>query len=197
MLWTPEEGFFLKEKHEARLLDSATYFGFPISEAQVRDTLDRFAPSDWEPRKVRLILHRQGNLDIQSTTIAPEGKTLHAHLAKYPVQTSDVFLYHKTTRRDVYVQARSAFPNYDDVLLYNERDELTEFTIGNLVVELDRQLFTPPEECGLLPGTFRTHLVETGQVLDRIIPVGQLKDCTKIFRVNSVRKWEPVRIDFM
>ena len=197
MLWTPEEGFFLKEKHEARLLDSATYFGFPISEALIRDTLDRFAPSDWEPRKVRLILHRQGNLDIQSTTIAPEGKTLHAHLAKYPVQTSDVFLYHKTTRRDVYVQARSAFPNYDDVLLYNERDELTEFTIGNLVVELDRQLFTPPEECGLLPGTFRTHLVETGQVLDRIIPVGQLKDCTKIFRVNSVRKWEPVRIDFM
>ena len=197
MLWTPEEGFFLKEKHEARLLDSATYFGFPISEALIRDTLDRFAPSDWEPRRVRLILHRQGNLDIQSTTIAPEGKTLHAHLAKYPVQTSDVFLYHKTTRRDVYVQARSAFPNYDDVLLYNERDELTEYTIGNLVVELDRQLFTPPEECGLLPGTFRTHLVETGQVLDRIIPVGQLKDCTKIFRVNSVRKWEPVRIDFM
>ena len=197
MLWTPEEGFFLKEKHEARLLDSATYFGFPISEALIRDTLDRFAPSDWEPRKVRLVLDRQGNLDIQSTTVAPEGKTLHAHLAKQPVQTSDVFLYHKTTRRDVYVQARSAFPNYDDVLLYNERDELTEFTIGNLVVELDRQLFTPPEECGLLPGTFRTHLVETGQVLDRIIPVGQLKDCTKIFRVNSVRKWEPVRIDFM
>ena len=197
MLWTPEEGFFLKEKHEARLLDSATYFGFPISEAQVRDTLNRFSSPDREPRKVRLVLHRQGNLDIQSTTIAPEGKTLHAHLAKYPVQTSDVFLYHKTTRRDVYVQARSAFPNYDDVLLYNERDELTEFTIGNLVVELDRQLFTPPEECGLLPGTFRTHLVETGQVLDRIIPVGQLKDCTKIFRVNSVRKWEPVRIDFM
>ena len=197
MLWTPEEGFFLKEKHEARLLDSATYFGFPISEALIRDTLDRFAPSDWEPRKVRLVLDRQGNLDIQSTTVAPEGKTLHAHLAKQPVQTSDVFLYHKTTRRDVYVQARSAFPNYDDVLLYNERDELTEYTIGNLVVELDRQLFTPPEECGLLPGTFRTHLVETGQVLDRIIPVGQLKDCTKIFRVNSVRKWEPVRIDFM
>ena len=195
MLWTPEEGFFLKEKHEARLLDSATYFGFPISEAQVRDTLDRFAPSDWEPRKVRLVLDRQGNLDIQSTTVAPEGKALHAHLAKQPVQTSDVFLYHKTTRRDVYVQARSAFPNYDDVLLYNERDELTEFTIGNLVVELDRQLFTPPEECGLLPGTFRTQLVETGQVLERVVPVGQLKDCTKIFRVNSVRKWEPVRIE--
>ena len=197
MLWTPNEGFFLKEKHQARLLDSATYFGFPVSEAQVRDTLNRFAPSDWEPRKVRLVLDRQGNLDIQSTTVAPEGKTLHAHLAKHPVQTSDVFLYHKTTRRDVYVQARMAFPNYDDVLLYNERDELTEFTIGNLVVELDRQLFTPPEECGLLPGTFRTHLVETGQVLERIIPVGQLKDCTKIFRVNSVRKWEPVLIDIM
>jgi para-aminobenzoate synthetase / 4-amino-4-deoxychorismate lyase len=197
MLWTPDEGIFLKESHLTRLLDSATYFGFPISELQVRETLDRFSPLGREPRKVRLVLDHQGIVDIQSTAIAPEGKTLHAHLANQPVQTNETFLYHKTTRRDVYDHVRSAFTDYDDVLLYNERDELTEFTIGNLVVELDRQLFTPPVECGLLPGTFRTHLVETGQVLERIVPVEQLKDCTKIFRVNSVRKWELVRIEFM
>jgi para-aminobenzoate synthetase/4-amino-4-deoxychorismate lyase len=196
MLWTPDEGFFLKEKHAARLLDSATYFGFPVSEVQVRETLDRFSPPVAEALKVRLVLDRQGNVDIQSTIVASEkNKILHAHLAKHPVHTNDVFLYHKTTQRDVYVQARAAFPDYADVLLYNERDELTEFTIGNLVVELDGQLFTPPEECGLLPGTFRALLVETGQVLERIVPVGQLKDCTKIFRVNSVRKRELVHMD--
>jgi para-aminobenzoate synthetase/4-amino-4-deoxychorismate lyase len=195
MLWTPDEGFFLKEKHAARLLDSAIYFGFPVSEVQVRDTLDHFSPPGREPRKVRLVLDRHGDLDVQSTTVLPEEKILRAHLANQPVQTQDVFFYHKTTRRDVYDHALSAFPGYDDVLLYNERDELTEFTIGNLVVELDGQLFTPPVECGLLPGTFRAHLVETGQVMERALPMEVLRDFSKMYRINSVRKWEPVRIE--
>ena len=90
--------------------------------------------------------------------------------------------------------ARSDFPGADDVLLYNELGELTEFTIGNLVVELDGKLFTPPISCGVLPGTFRAHLLETGQVVERTISTQQLKDCTEIFRVNSIRKWQKVQI---
>lgn len=88
--------------------------------------------------------------------------------------------------------ARKDFPDYDDVLLYNEKDELTEFTIGNLVIEMDGKLFTPPLACGLLAGTFRSHLLETNQVAERIIQVKDLEDCTKIFLVNSVRKWQRV-----
>jgi para-aminobenzoate synthetase/4-amino-4-deoxychorismate lyase len=115
-------------------------------------------------------------------------------LAKKPVDSSNVFLFHKTTRREVYESARKDFPDFDDVLLYNELDELTEFTIGNLVVELDGKLFTPPISCGVLAGTFRAHLVETGQMVERTISVGQLRDCTKIFRVNSIRRWQRVQI---
>jgi para-aminobenzoate synthetase/4-amino-4-deoxychorismate lyase len=129
-----------------------------------------------------------------------------------------VFLYHKTTHRAVYesalrsagsagssgsetlhVRAGSETPlkqgGYDDVLLYNEKDELTEFTIGNFIVEMDGKLFTPPISCGLLAGTFRAHLLETGQIEDRIIHVEDLQDCTKIFLVNSVRKWQRVIIE--
>jgi para-aminobenzoate synthetase/4-amino-4-deoxychorismate lyase len=83
---------------------------------------------------------------------------------------------------------------YDDVLLHNERGELTEFTIGNLVVEVNERLFTPPILCGLLPGTFRAHLLETGQVAERIIRMEELKVCKKIFLVNSVRKWRRVNL---
>jgi hypothetical protein len=36
--------------------------------------------------------------------------------------------------------------------------------------------------------------LETGRVAERKILVEQLKDCTKIFRVNSVRKWQKVEI---
>jgi para-aminobenzoate synthetase/4-amino-4-deoxychorismate lyase len=83
---------------------------------------------------------------------------------------------------------------WDDVLLYNESGELTEFTIGNLVVELEGQLLTPPISCGVLAGTFRAYLVETNQVLERTIAIEQLSKCTKIFRVNSIRQWQRVEI---
>ena len=72
--------------------------------------------------------------------------------------------------------------------------EATEFTIGNLVVEWDNKLFTPPLSCGLLAGTFRAHLLGTGEVAERTIRVEELNDCTQIFMVNSVRKWQKVEI---
>jgi para-aminobenzoate synthetase / 4-amino-4-deoxychorismate lyase len=71
---------------------------------------------------------------------------------------------------------------------------LTEFTIGNLVVEMDGKLYTPPIACGLLAGTFRAHLLERGQVEERVIHVEELKDCTKVFLVNSVRQWKDVQL---
>jgi para-aminobenzoate synthetase/4-amino-4-deoxychorismate lyase len=113
-------------------------------------------------------------------------------LAKEPIHAGNVFLFHKTTHREVYNNARKDLPDYDDVLLYNEHGELTEFTIGNLVVEMDSKLYTPPISCGVLAGTFRSHLLETGQVEERIIHMEELKDCTKIFLVNSVRKMQQV-----
>jgi para-aminobenzoate synthetase/4-amino-4-deoxychorismate lyase len=87
-----------------------------------------------------------------------------------------------------------SLPASEDVLLYNERGDLTEFTIGNLVVERNGQLITPPIECGLLSGTFRAHLLETGQITEGIVSTQQLQGCTKIFRVNSLRKWEVVHM---
>ena len=102
-----------------------------------------------------------------------------------------MFFFHKTTLRDIYPTPQSGF---DGVLLFNEKDELTEFTIGNLVVELDSELITPPISCGLLAGTFRAYLLETNQIKERIISKDELLKCTKIFLINSLRKWVEVEI---
>jgi para-aminobenzoate synthetase/4-amino-4-deoxychorismate lyase len=119
---------------------------------------------------------------------------LKACLAKEPINSHNEFLFHKTTRREVYEAARRGFETLDDVLLYNERGELTEFTIGNLVVEIDGKLITPPISCGVLAGTFRAYLLDTSQVLESIIMLDQLGRCTKIFRVNSIRMWKQIEL---
>jgi para-aminobenzoate synthetase/4-amino-4-deoxychorismate lyase len=110
-------------------------------------------------------------------------------LAPTPVDSDDIFLYHKTTRRQVYEAARASRPDCDDVLLWNERGEITEASIANVVVERDGELLTPPVACGLLPGTFRAHLLDQGEVREKVIPVEMVKACERIYVVNSVRKW--------
>ena len=196
ILWTPEERFFLQEKHTTRMLDSAAYFDIPITKEKLEEYLKKISAEFREPQRIRVLLDQAGKLDyeIHPIEFAKTIQPLRAVLAKEPVDSDNVFLFHKTTQRDIYESAREGFEEFDDVLLYNELGELTEFTIGNLVVELNSQLLTPPISCGVLAGTFRAHLVKTGQVLERTIPIDQLSNCTKIFRVNSIRKWQRVQI---
>lgn len=211
MLWTPEEGFYLQDRHITRLLDSADYFDFPISmmkpsaesenaskhprEREILKTyLKEISRTFTSPQRVRVLLNKKGILSFESTPYYPADKVLQVHLDKRPVYSNHIYLFHKTTSRDMYEKARADASPCDDVLLYNERDELTEFTIGNLVVALEGKLVTPPIECGVLAGTFRAHLLETGQITERVISIDELKNCSAIFRINSVRQWERVQI---
>ena len=227
LLWTPEDEFFLHDKHIARLLDSAEYFDFPVtsqlrwsssparaerSDSEVeapRDVsrpplpneiiesyLNEISSQFISPQRVRLLLNKNGDLSHEAKPFQPakEDSVLKASLAKQPVNSNNVFLFHKTTYRDMYDSARKDFLDCDDVLLFNEHGELTEFTIGNLVVEMDGKIYTPPISCGLLAGTFRAHLLEMGQVGERVIRVDEIENCKKIFLVNSVRKWQRVEI---
>ena len=197
ILWTAEEGFFLREKHIERMLDSADYFDFPISKEKIEKYLDDLSSKFNAPQRVRLLLDKSGALHSQSLLTSPGtgSPAYKATLAKQPIDSANVFLFHKTTKRDFYESARKDAHDFDDVLLYNEAGELTEFTIGNLVVELEGKYFTPPLSCGLLSGTFRAHLLETGQVAERTLRVEELKDCTQVFMVNSVRKWQRVEMN--
>ncbi|WKZ48570.1 MAG: aminodeoxychorismate synthase component I [Anaerolineales bacterium] len=221
MLWTPEDGFFLRDKHIARLLDSAEYFDFPISNKQrwsssreaayrdhsaaskymeakeiVENYLHQLTAEFTSPQRVRLLLDKQGNITAEHTPFQSADNPLRVRLADNPINSNDVFLFHKTTHRKMFDDARENFPDYDDILLFNERGELTEFTIGNLVVELDGKFFTPPISCGLLAGTFREYLLETGKVEERFIHKDELKNCTEIYLINSVRKWQEVDFKF-
>jgi branched-subunit amino acid aminotransferase/4-amino-4-deoxychorismate lyase len=65
-------------------------------------------------------------------------------LAPAPIDSSDVFLYHKTTHRAAYEEARAALAGADDALLWNERGEVTESCMANVVIDLDGRRLTPP-----------------------------------------------------
>jgi para-aminobenzoate synthetase/4-amino-4-deoxychorismate lyase len=190
LLWTPEEGYFLLEGHLRRLTDSARYFVFPFDLEAARRKLSALAlPA--APHKVRLLLHRDGGLDAQA---APLSDILRPDPARVrqsaqPVNSGDRFLYHKTTWRAVYEAALAACADCDDVLLWNERGELTEACTANLVLEIGGQRVTPPVSSGLLAGTFREWLLQRGEISERVLRVEDLGRCQAIYLINSVRKW--------
>lgn len=193
--WTPAEGWFLRELHLKRLCDSAIYFGFPFDGATIETLLAAIAKNFDAAMRIRLLLHPNGTLTHEAFALPPNvEKPMRVKLALAPVDDQDVFLFHKTTHRVVYEKARADQPACDDVLLYNQRGELTEATIANLVIELDGNLVTPPVACGLLAGTFRAMLLEQGIIKEQVITRKDLACCTKIFLVNSVRGWMEAEI---
>jgi para-aminobenzoate synthetase/4-amino-4-deoxychorismate lyase len=119
-------------------------------------------------------------------------------LAQHPIDSRDVFLYHKTSRRAVYsaalAHARAALQDCDEVVLWNERGEITESCTANVVIDLDGQLFTPPVECGLLAGTLRGELLAQAQLVERVISREMLQAADRLYLINSVRKWMDARL---
>lgn len=198
--WTPQQEYALLNLHMERLRDSASYFDFRVEIREVLCYLDELRTCfEDKNHKVRLLVDEGGTISAQFEALSLVGsdKTPRVCLAKEPVDSKDPFLYHKTTNRGVYERAKASCPDYEDVILWNERGEVTESCIANLVVELGGKLYTPPVSCGLLPGTYRAWLLRQGNVEERVITVEQLAECSCIFLVNSVRGQQEVRLDYI
>ncbi|HEY5910227.1 MAG TPA: aminodeoxychorismate synthase component I [Verrucomicrobiae bacterium] len=196
LLWTPAGGFALREEHLGRLADSAAYFSFLLSLDEVRERLDVLASSlPRLPQRVRLLLSAAGEVTLEPQPLALLPQPYRVTLARTPVNSHDVSLYHKTTQREVYDRAFAGRGTSADVLLWNERRELTESTLANLVVEIEGRLLTPPLECGLLPGVYRKTLLDQRRVREGIVRVEDLARCGRIYLVNSVRGMREVSWD--
>jgi para-aminobenzoate synthetase/4-amino-4-deoxychorismate lyase len=193
--WTPETGYFLLDEHLRRLAESAEYFGNKFHRAAVCRALDELAAGlPGGSHKVRLLLSAAGEASATAAPLVEAGGAVRLALAARPVDRRDVFLYHKTTQRAVYEQALEERPSADDVILWNERRELTETATANLVFKRDGEWLTPPVEAGLLAGTYRGRLLAAGVIREVTVRCEDLEAVEEIAVINSVRGWRPARL---
>jgi 4-amino-4-deoxychorismate lyase len=150
--------------------------------------------------QIRLLVNSDGEVEVQHTPLselpplcnisdkADTSKPLIVALDAQPTESQSPYVLNKTTQRDLYNTARDRLKcdfhageigreeNTFDVLLFNQNGEITETSIANIAIEKEPGVWiTPKVECGLLPGVFRRHLLETGQVQEGIIHVDELK----------------------
>ncbi|MCZ6727599.1 MAG: aminodeoxychorismate synthase component I [Acidobacteria bacterium] len=195
LLWRPDEGYRLLRRHLDRLLDSADYFSIPVDRTEIEHQLGQ-AGADWlEPQRVRLLVDHNGRARLSSHSFTPVTEPRRLALAGRAVDSADPFLYHKTTHRAVYERALLERSQFDDVVLWNERGELTETTIANLVLEVGGERFTPPLSSGLLAGTLRADLLARGEIRERVLHKPDLTACSAVHLINSVQGWMRAELD--
>jgi branched-subunit amino acid aminotransferase/4-amino-4-deoxychorismate lyase len=111
----------------------------------------------------------------------------------FSLPTNDPYILHKTTRRDMYDVARTRTncqwhgDNNEpfDVIMYNSNNKITETSITNIAIRFvinGKYIWkTPKISCGLLPGVFRSFLLDSNQgLVEDIITIDELKLAQKV-----------------
>lgn len=201
LLWERETGFWLIDRHFGRLAASARYFSFKLDEAAARTALEREVASAGRehPRlRVRMLLAEDGRITVTSAPLpsAVPGLEMTYVVSPTRLDSSDAFLFHKTTRRELYDQEWKQYSDTvgaDEVIYLNERNELAEGSRTNIFVERGGRLVTPPLPAGLLPGVLRAELIATGRAVEGVLTLQDLAAAEKVYLGNSVRGLVPAR----
>jgi para-aminobenzoate synthetase/4-amino-4-deoxychorismate lyase len=202
MLWNG--GHPLLTLHLDRLEDSARYFAYPCDRAAIQAAIEAHASefstnTNGSSRKVRLLLHSDGTFHITDELLRDSPTPARVRIAPQRIEQSDPMYFHKSTHRPLYAEALKATiqAGYDDVIFLNLRGEVTEGALHNIFIEKDGQLFTPPVECGLLPGVHRRHILDTHPKADeKLIHLDDLRNADRVYLCNAVRGLRPAIVDW-
>src|SRR5699024_2274604 len=132
-----EDGqYFLLKNHLERVKQSAIYFDVNIDIEKIKQSLYTFATEHPQGTyKVRLLINQKGEYTIEGKKISEMENLQIIKVAIQSIDKEDVFHNHKTTFREIYNKHKQA--NTFDVLIWNDKKEITEFTNGNIVVEMN------------------------------------------------------------
>ncbi|MDN5930093.1 MAG: aminodeoxychorismate synthase component I [Pseudonocardia sp.] len=182
-------GVLSLDAHLARMAGSADYFGFRFDPGATREALARRLAHAADGR-VRLLCFRGGRVEIEVGPLPPvASRPVRLTVDHEPIDSGECWPHHKTSRRDPFTSRRARHPAADDVVLVNERGEVTEACTANLAVRLDGRWWTPPVGDGCLPGVERGRLVARGLLAERVLWPDDLRHAEDLALVNSLRGW--------
>ena len=172
------------DKHVTRLREASRYFAYPYDEPKLLKELQEelaHLESNLDYR-CRIALQKNGTFHLVITELTDlPASYLQAQLTEQKLDLATPFTYFKTSQRDHLSQS-------DHEQIFHLPDgTLLETTIGNLVLEIERQLYTPPAHLPLLDGIYRRHLLETQQVEEKLLTLNDLTDADRIYACNAIR----------
>ena len=188
----PEEGCRNLDGHLDRMAWSAEQLGYRFDRGRLLARLDAL-PATTVAERVRVLLSHDGSLEIDLGPLEPDvaDGVVRLAIGARPVRRGDRTLFHKTTDRARYEAVFSGVSEADDVVLSNEEGEVTETTRASILVSIGGRWWTPPLDCGLLPGVGRATLLGKGEVDERVITLAELRAADALETVSSLRGRRP------
>lgn len=193
MLHEPEKGIWLRGYHLARLAASAAYFGFVFDASKVHDAIEAAISGNANERlRVRLLLDEDGGVTVTTAPqpAAPADAVMRYVVSDSRLNSTDLFLYHKTTRRELYDREWKHYADTlgaDEVIYLNEAGELAEGSRTSIFIARAGKLLTPRLAAGVLPGTLRAALLDEGRAEEARLTIQDLNGAAEIYLGNSVR----------
>ena len=81
---------------------------------------------------------------------------------------------------------------FDDCVLFNVKNEVTESAVANLLFLIQGSWVTPPISAGVLPGVIRAIAIEECDVKVRPIHISEIPDVESGFSLASLRIAQPI-----
>lgn len=183
-------------RHLQRMAQAAAHFGYPWEPKKAEQALlEQVHAHPLGRWRLRLELAASGRLQAQTWPCASQSGPVNLQLADRPLEAAhSEFVRFKTSRRAHYEAFAPQEAAVFDRILWNEDEELTECTRGNLAVLLDGQWLTPALSCGLLAGVGRGLALEQGRVSEGRIRLADVPRVEAWAFVNSLRGWIPARL---
>ena len=182
---------FLKE-HLNRLQESSRYFSYPFNKEEVQNQVEDLCQSlDFDTDyRLKMFLAKNGELTFEHNQLTGLADDFcQARLVEQTHPLDSPYTYFKTSYRPHI----SLEPH--EQIYYNQKKELLETSIGNLVLKIEDQLYTPPVHLGLLNGIYRQSLIANNQVTERVLTLDNLKQAQAIYGCNAVRGLYELKVD--
>ena len=179
-----QKSLLFEDQHLERLTKASRYFAYPFDPEELRQKIEEEcqACDSHQDYRLRITLNKSGELELSRqvlTSLSPS--FCQAQLCLQEADLQQAFTYFKTTHRP--------HLNLDkqEIIYHNAAGELLETSIGNLVLKIAGKLYTPPTNLGILPGIYRQHLLEGGQVEEKVLTLKDLAQAEAIYGCNAVR----------
>ena len=180
------------EGHIKRLQESSRYFDYPFNAEKAHYQVEALCQSldiDTDYR-LKMSLKKDGELKLEHSKLTNLSDDFcQARLVEQRHPLDRPYTFFKTSYRP----HLNIEPH--EQIYYNHEGQLLETSIGNIVLKIEDQLYTPPVHLGLLNGIYRQSLITENKLKEKVLTVKDLKQAQAIYGCNAVRGLYELKVE--
>ena len=165
---------------------------FPPEEVIRNAVKETIAANPFELGRMRLLFGSDGSFRVTHQRYEEVTTPAKLLIFERPVSSSQLIEKRYPYQANLDLLAQAVKLGFDDGVLVNDRGEVAESAISNLLFKSGDQWVTPPLSSAVLPGIMRALIIEKMGVKVRAIPLANLAEISAGFLISSLKIAQPI-----